>query len=221
MWIIQFFENVGASIVGGIILIVVAGLLSRNTKWILVAILSRIVNSDLEYVYRNKEDAKEDMIRDLEISSKVYLFTSRGNELQRGLFNTIFHKKDVNRKVSIKILLPDFNVKKGEVDWLMEREKETATFDKAFGNGLLCSQVKSTAEFLKQYVKDGEVELKLYNQPHMCRIMITDKFAYHTPYDKNRHGSENSIYKYRRGGTMYDNLKRQCDQYWITANKFS
>ena len=36
---------------------------------------------------------------------------------------------------------------------------------------------------------------------------------------KIKHGAKCNIYKYRRGGEMYDNLERQFEQYWKTSIK--
>lgn len=212
IWI--FIEGVLASLIAGILLIVLGGILSRKARWVLTATLGRLLDVDIEYVFRSQEEMAEDLKKELGHTSSIYLLTGRGNDLQRATFVNVLSHKPKGRLSNFKILLPQSRPKEGEPDWTRQRENELAAVDPAFGSGVLRDQIDTTVKFLSSYVSSGDVELKLYNYPHIGRILITDRVVYFTPYRKEAHGRDSRIIKYRRGGEMYDFFLRFFNQLW-------
>lgn len=212
----EIIKILALTIIGEILaaplLIVLGGLLSRKVRWVLTATLGRILNVDVEYVFRNKREADEDIREEIDRAGFVYLLTGRGNELQRETFAKALAAKD-----EFKILLPATTEPEGLTDWTAQREAEIAAIDPAFGRGILRNQIETTASYLQPYILRGAVELKRYNYPHIGRILITDRAAYFTPYRKAAHGRDSNIIKYRRG-EMYDSLFRLFDQLWTNGN---
>lgn len=211
--IVNFLVNgVLASIVGSIILIVLGGLVSQYIRWLLTGVLGRLLDIDIEYVFRSKAEADEDITRELEKASFVYLITGRGNDIQRGLFSKVLHRKPRGKLSEFKLMLPLPNAV--GTDWIMQREKELATFDPAFGRGVLKNQIEMTIKYLENYISNGEIELRLFNYPHIGRIIITDRVVYFTPYSTYTHGKDSRIIKHRRGGEFYDCFLRLFLQLW-------
>ncbi|MCK5051939.1 MAG: hypothetical protein KAS53_09470 [Candidatus Cloacimonetes bacterium] len=210
----NFLLSVSASLFAGILLIIIVSKTSDKAKWVLIGILGRLTNSDLDFVYENKKASISEIEKEIKRANEIFIYASRGNELHRETFESIFMNKPKGRKVIIKILLPDSLKKADSNDWISQRENELKKFDKSHGNGLFRSQITSNIEFLKCYVESNELELRLYDYPHTGRILITDKFLYFTPYSKETHGRNNSVYKFKRGGEMYSNMKRYFFQIW-------
>jgi|ERR1043165_637495 hypothetical protein len=209
----SFLINVLASIIGGILLLWVAAILSRKARWILTGLLGRLLNIDIDYVFDDKDDARTDISSEIKRARNVAIFASRGNELQRTAFASLFHEKPQKRQVQVRILLPKTVLDEGEYDWVLQRETELAVFDKAYGNGLLRQQIEASVSFIQQYI-DNSVELRRFNSPHIGRIVITERFSYYTPYRSDAHRRDSKVYKFRRGGEMYDNLLRLFEQLW-------
>jgi hypothetical protein len=212
--VFNFLLSILASFIAGIILIWAAALVSQQARWVLTGLLSRLLNVDIDYVFNNKYEAQSDIEKELSRTHDVLILTSRGNELQRRTFATLFHQRPESRQVSIRILLPKTEIAPSDYDWVRQREGELAQFDPAFGKGLLKDQIEGTARFLQQHLSNGTVELRRFNHPHIGRVLITDRFLYYTPYRSDAHGSETEIFKFRRGGGMYDNFRRLFEQLW-------
>jgi hypothetical protein len=200
-------------VIGGILLLWAAAVLSRKARWVLTGLLGRLLNIDIDYVFNDKDDAKLDIGTEIRRARNVAIFASRGNELQRGAFASLFHEKPQKRQVRVRILLPQTALSEGEYDWVWQREAELSVFDKAYGKGLLRQQIEASVSFIQQYL-DNSVELRRFNSPHIGRIVITERFAYYTPYRSDSHGRDSKVYKFRRGGEMYDNLLRLFEQLW-------
>jgi hypothetical protein len=183
----------------------------------LVGALGRLVDIDVETVFRNPREAAPDVRRELEHASKVDLLTGRGSELERETFAGLLGAEATVRRRCFRLLLPDPQPQGGTTDWTADREAEIADFDSAFGGGVLAGQIGSTIEFLAKPVEQGLVQLRLFNYPHVGRILVTDRVAYFTPYRADAHSRDCRVIKYRRGGEMYDHLSRLFDKLWRTA----
>ncbi|MDM8550999.1 hypothetical protein QUF72_13010 [Desulfobacterales bacterium HSG2] len=211
-----FLSNFLASIVAGIVIIIGAALFSKKAKWIFTGLVARLMDIDIDSVYESKKEAQHDLRADFKKSKHVAILTGRGNEFQRDTFGQLFSRA-LNNSVHVRILLPETSLKHGEYDWTMQRDEEVAKFDQAFGKGVLGKQININVEFLQKYLESGEVELRRFNYPHIGRIIITEKYAYFSPYLAHAHGRDAKIYKYRRGGEMYENYQRLFEQLWTAG----
>lgn len=218
----QFLINILASIIAGILLIPILGQLSQGARWLITGVLSRITNSDIDFVFPNKAASVKDVQKEIEKAKWVYIFTGRGGEFQRSTFASLFHHKPVSRNVKVKILLPQTQLSSSSgVDWTNEREKELKQFEKAFNSGrdLLKNQIEINVKFLEEYIDQKYYELKFYSFPHIGRIIITDKVAFYTPYQTDLHGKDSNVYKYKNG-EMYDNYLRLFNQIWLSSKPY-
>ena len=142
------------------------------------------------------------------------ILVSRGNELQRPTFSPIFLAPPDRQRPSVRILLPATTLPEGSYDWIALREREAATFDPAYGKGLLKQLINANVQFLQQHTQAGTIELRRFNAPITGRLVATERYAYYTPYRADAHGRDSQVYKFRRGGEMYDNLRRWFEQLW-------
>lgn len=215
----SFAVNVLASVIGGTLLLIIAGRFSRKARWVLIGVLSRLLDVDIDYVFRDKKECEDDMRKEIQLAKWICVFAGRGNELQRDTFNSVFGKQPSDRLQSVRILLPQTSVPADQYNWLAQREQELAMFDPAYGDGLLVTQVKSNLTFLKSYIKSGRIELRSFNTPNIARIVLTDRCLYYTPYRKDAHGRHSRVYKFRRHCEMYENMLRFFEQIWGATTK--
>ena len=208
----NFFINFLASFLAGIILLVVANILSKKVRRLFMSIFSLLLDIDIDYVFPDKKETEEVLKKEIDKAQFVYVFAGRGNELQRDPFNALFLHR--SNDIPTKILLPKTQIQNGENDWLMQRESELQIFDPAHGKGLLKGQVKNNVSFINRYTEKTKVELKRYNCPHIGRIVITNRCVFYTPYKKDAHGRHSKVYKFRKNGEMYYNYLRFFDQLW-------
>jgi hypothetical protein len=213
----NFLISLLASLLGGIILLLGVSALSIRARWILTAILGRALGIDIDFVYANKNQVASDLRNELARSRDIAIFVGRGNEFQRDTFAPIFRiGTDIYQPI-IRILLPKTSLNPNEYDWTAQRERELAEFDHAFGNRLLHRQIEANIEFLRQHVKRGAVALRRYNYPQIGRIIATERFLYFTPYERARYSRDARVYKFRRGGDIYESYMRLFEQIWESA----
>jgi hypothetical protein len=208
-------NGVLASIIGSLILLFMGGIFSRYARWLLTSILGRLLDVDIEYVFRSKDEAYKDIKIELRRSSFIYLFMGRGNDIQNNNFIEVLQHQTHGKLPEYKIMLPSPIESTSSDDWIKQRENELAAFDPPFcGPGVLRHQIKTTIQYLQNFINKEEIELKLYNYPHIGRIVITDRFVYFTPYSARKHGRDSPIIKYRRGGEFYEFFWRLFFQLW-------
>ncbi len=217
--LISLVVGIVSSIVAGILLVGLGSFFSERARWVLTATMGRILNIDIEYVFSNVRAASDDLHKELQQAHFVDLITGRGNELQREMFQPLMAGGITNKQV--RILLPHFQTPASGPDWTSQRERELATIDPSFGAGMLQQQIETTIKFLEPHVKTGRLQLRLFDAPHMGRVLLTDHYAYFTPYRKDAHGRESRVIKYRRGGDMYDWLARLFEQLWEVSTPIS
>jgi hypothetical protein len=100
-----FIETILAELVAGVLLIILGGVLSKKARWVLTATLGRLLNIDVEYVFRGKREADEDIQEAISHASFIYLLTGRGSELQRETFAGAFGLAPQAGKARVRILL--------------------------------------------------------------------------------------------------------------------
>lgn len=211
----DFLLGVLASLVAGILLLVAGSVVSSQFRGLVTGILSRLLSIDIECVYPNKASAHHDIKAELTRARQVMIFAGRGNELQSEVFAPMLRKKAAAEYPAVSILLPTTEYPPpGQCDWTLQRETELAQFDNAFGTGLLRRQIEISVSFFEPHVAHGAVTLRRFSAPHIGRIVVTDRYAYYTPYRDDAPPSESTVYKFRRDGPMYDNLTRLFEQIW-------
>ena len=113
----SFFLNVVSSVLTSIIVILAAGLLSRTARSMLVGALGRLVDIDVETVFRNPREAAPDLRRELERAGRVDLLTGRGSELERETFAGLLGAGAGIRRRPFRLLLPDPRPVGEATDW--------------------------------------------------------------------------------------------------------
>jgi hypothetical protein len=214
-WLIELLLGTVASLLAGLLMLGVAGLFSKTARWVLTGILGRLLDVDVDMVFANPRQAADDLKKEISKSSIVWLFTGRGSELQRETFEQLLAPS--SRSTEVKILLPLTGIESSQIDWVARRERENSRFDVAFGNGLLRLQIESTVKFLEGFRATKGLEVRLYNLPLIGRILITDSFAYLTPYRSLEHSRNSRVLKFRRNGDMYQFLARIFNEAWETG----
>jgi hypothetical protein len=211
-----FLWNVAASLLASLLFVTVAGALSKTARGLLITLLGRLLDIDVEAVFRNPREAARDIERELDRSRSVAVLTGRGGELQRETFARLLREAAAGRR-RIRILLPRSARPGTGIDWTDDREREVASFDPAFGAGILREQIEVTVRYLGPFVAAGAVELRLFDYPHVGRVLLTDRTAYFTPYRADAHARDSRVIKYRCGGDMHDHLQRLFDKLWLSA----
>ena len=209
----EFILGMLASIAGGIAILLCTRVFGRWRR-LLISALNRLAKADIERVFRNKIEAQSDIEQSIREAKDIAILTSRGNELQRSTFDSLFLHRPESRQFTFRILLPDTSIPKGQYDWTGQRERELAAFDSAFGGGLLHQQIATNASFLQPHIDAGKAQLRRFNAPHVGRVIIADGTAYYTPYRSDAHGRDCPVYKYRRNGEICRNYQRLFDQLW-------
>ncbi|MEV4294271.1 hypothetical protein [Microbispora rosea] len=211
----EFLLGVGSSLVATA-LTVLGGWLSikRLRRWP-IAMLSRLTGLGIVRLYSYQKQANSDLGDDLADARWVKVFAGRGNELTRDSFRSVLEGTG-RRLESVEILLPDPDA--GPSSWLSHRESEVRRHDAGYESGLLAEQVRANISYLLAITNQTHhVQLRMYDLPNTCRIILTDRVAYFTPYEARAHGRNSPCLVFRSPGLLYDYALRIFSTAWERA----
>ncbi|MEU4832669.1 hypothetical protein [Streptosporangium sp. NPDC023615] len=178
---------------------------------LLLRLLSRVSGLGVVRAYKKQSAANTALAADLRAARWIKVLAGRGNELTRDSFQEVWRQRHTRLR-SVQILLPD-PADPGR--WLQSREEEMRRVDPGFESGLLAKQVSANIAYLSAVVAaNPEVEMRLFDAPHTCRAIITDHFAYFTPYLSSAHGRNTPCFVFGNGSVMYDHLLRTFENLW-------
>ncbi|NEP56383.1 MAG: hypothetical protein F6K31_05080 [Symploca sp. SIO2G7] len=217
MFWINFLLSILASIIASTIMLVVASFLSSKFRWILITILNALVRGDIETIFPNARRAQDALMADISKSKRVWIFAARGGELSRETFSPLF-KRTKQYPVELRVLLPITNIPAGQYDWIELRSREIEQFDPGSGN-VLRTQIDANAMTIAARQPHGDTKIRRYNAPQIGRIILTDRYAYFTPYQPDSYGKNSAMYQFRYGGPFYRSLLRFFAQVWESSKE--
>lgn len=212
----NFIVSVISSLIASFIFLILTFFFSNRFKDIVIMLFCKLIGLGIEKIYKQKKDASDDLEKDINNSTFVKIYTGRGNEFLKGTFNNILNS-DIKTKMSI--LLPKTNIGENEYNWVNQRNDEIKVFDTSYENeNLLYEQIESIYSYLLIHSNRSNINIKRYNFPHFGRIIITDSFAYFTPYKANAHGDKALTIKFSKCSDLYVWLERLFNQIWNSCN---
>ena len=210
-----FILGVASSLVAALLTVAAGWLISKRMRHWPLAILSAMTGLGIRRSYARQSQANLDLGADLAKARWVKVLAGRGNELTRDNFRPLWQEAG-SRLESIQILLPDPCIEAGS--YLADRESEIRKYDSGYEPGLLRQQVKSNIKYISTIAsRRPNVELRLYNLPNICRIIVTDQVAYLTTYSASDHGRNAPCTVYRHPGSMYEFAARMFSIAWSQA----
>ena len=210
-----FILGVLSSLVAALLTVAAGWLSSKRMRHWPLAVLSAMTGLGIRRSYARQSQANLDLGADLAKARWVKVLTGRGNELTRDSFRPLWQEAG-SRLESVQILLPDPYIEAGS--YLADREAEIRRYDSGYQPGLLGQQVNSNIEYISTIAsKRPNVELRLYNLPNICRIIVTDQVAYLTTYSANDHGRNAPCAVYRHPGSMYEFASHMFSIAWRQA----
>ncbi|MFL1376685.1 hypothetical protein [Nocardiopsis protaetiae] len=197
-----FVLGVSSSILATMVLVAAGWVWSSRPRWWLVGLLSRLTGTGVRRVYRRQRSAEEDIARDLLRARWVKVLAGRGNTLTRDAFAPLW-SGSIDRLESVQVLLPDPEAVPGE--WLARRATDLAVVDPGFTAGLLRDQIRANTSYLAAVARDRpDVELRRFDLPHLYRVIVTDRAAYITFYERRGHGRHSPCLYVRAPGVLYE-----------------
>ena len=201
-----------ASLISAVIIFLTATWRSKVVRRALTSVASTFLGTQLRYVFSNGKDAEATIVQELDESSRVRIFAGRGLQFQESLYAPLLHGEPaLNRNV--QVLLPNPDLSSNGPDWIVHRENELSRVDKSFGNEMLRKQIRTSIEFDLTHQHDEHFKLRLYDTPHIGRIIITDQSVFFTPYSAIKHGRDCRVFHYGTGD-IYENYARFFDMLW-------
>lgn len=209
-----FILGVLSSLVAALLTVAAGWLTSKRVRHWPLAILSAMTGLGIRRSYARQSLANLELGADLAKARWVKVLAGRGNELTRDSFRPLW--QEAGSLESIQILLPDPYVEKGS--YIADRESEIRKYDSGYEAGLLGQQVRANIRYVSTIAsRRPNVELRLYNLPNICRIIVTDQVAYLTTYSARDHGRNSPCAVYRHPGSMYEFASRMFSIAWRQA----
>lgn len=208
----NFVIGICASLIAAAIIFLTATWRPKLVRRALTAVASTFLGIQVRYVFPNGKDAESTIIQELAESSRIRIFAGRGLQFQESLYAPLLHGGTASHR-NVQILLPNPDQSRGAIDWITHREDELSRIDRSFGNEMLRKQIRTSIEFLLTHQHDKLFQLRLYDIPHIGRIIITDQSVFFTPYSAMKHGRDCRVFQYGTGD-IYDNFARWFEMVW-------
>jgi hypothetical protein len=187
---------------------------TRFRSW-LTALLSRLTGVGLERVYATQAEANRSLANELSRARWVKILAGRGNELTRDQFAVAW--ANVPARITAIEVLPDPESAGGD-SWLAARESEMSQHDRGFAPGLLADQIRTNIAYIRAQAHGRPaVEMRLFDFPHLCRIVATDRVVFLTTYNEKEHGRNSPCFAFRRATPLYDFALRIFQSVWQGA----
>lgn len=206
----SFFVGITTSVIGSTIWFFFAALISGKFRKLLYRITDLILYTDIHYVYKDFKQAKDNVSSLLSKTSKVYIYTGRGNFLHDSEYLDTFDNKNID--VRIVLPVPDETNK-----WLIQRADEMHLINDGFTAKTLSTDIKNVVTFLEPSIQGKKVQLRFSDSQHIGKIILLDSCAFFTPYQNNKFGQDTKVYKYGANTYMYHWLERYFTLLWENA----
>jgi hypothetical protein len=215
----SFIVGVVSSLVASILLLAGGWFSSFRFRRFCTRMLGKLAKVDILAAYPTQRDAAPDVSSALRQATEVSIFAGRGSELTRSTFDEMWNAAG-GRLSKIRILLPDPEVS-GPGTWFAYREQEMAGHDTAYGDSLIAEQVKANLRYVARKASSKPaVEVRVYDFPHLGRLIITDESAFLTTYRSSEHGSASPCLLFSNKGPLYDFCMRIFEKSWLTAKPY-
>ncbi|WP_113704999.1 hypothetical protein [Nonomuraea lactucae] len=179
-----------------------------------IRLLSRLTGTGIVRVYPQQKIANAALAADLRKARWVRVLAPRGNELTRDSFQALW-QGEAEHVESVQVLLPDPADTGG---WLRAREEDLRGTDPGFEPGLLAKQVSANVDYLNAIAaRNPMVALRLFDAPHTCRVIATDRVAYFTLFTGRGHGRNSPCLVVASDGIMYEHALALFAQLWRAA----
>jgi hypothetical protein len=208
-----FVLSIVASLAASCIIVCVGWMTSEHARHAALRILSRVTHTGVERVFATQREANYEVARQLTKSRWLHCFLARGNELTRDTFSSLWCPD--SSVCEIRLLFPDPN-RSDPGSWFADRIREVASYDPGYRSDLVVDQVRANIKYiLDKSRSDGRVQVRLYDFPHLGRMIITDRGAFITVYsDRPGHGSESPCIVATSGSAIYAYYARLFDKVW-------
>jgi hypothetical protein len=214
--LVAFVVGVASSLIASVVVLIAGWFLSGAFRRFLIRFVGKMCGSDIEDIYPTQAIANPDVAKELRVARRVCFFGGRGNELTRETFAALW-ASDNRRLETVRILLPDPGSSTRD-SWLSRREREMETYDRGYVGSMIETQIRSNIQYLMNKTRDrSDIEIRLYDFPHLGRIVMTDQVAFVTPYTDRAHGSESRCLRLRSSGPLYNFAERIFSEAWSTA----
>lgn len=202
-----FLVSILASLIASIFWVLILNFASMKFRKLMYGIVDLVLNTDLRYVYSNSDAADKDIVKEMQKSNKIYIYTGRGHFLQEQEYANVFDMDSTD----VKIILP---VPNETNKWLIQRANEMNVINEGFTSATLASDIRGIANFLQPKVASGKIKLQYSDSQHIGKIIILNNCAFFVPYQKDKFGKDTQVYKYKIGAYMYNWLQRYFDALW-------
>ena len=216
---LNFVGSIIASIIATVICVLATGFISKRWRKVYYSIANLILRTGVKYYYHDRTVADEDIRKELCTSKKFKYYGGRGQIIKDPPYSEYI----VDSKKNVEILIP---VPDSDDFWLQMRAEELKAAHHV-QNGVSSTSLATDINAVISHFLDSKIyeeeKLRLFTTWHMGRIIILDKTAYFTVYERNRVGKYSPVYKYSNDMPMYKWLEKYFDDIYkisISAKKY-
>lgn len=208
---IEYFIGILGSLTATIVIILITYFFSRKFKTKIIQFSLRLLGAGIDFIYKNHEDATEDILYEVESSKSLKMILIRGHTLTEGILTNVINNKPFK---DIRVLLanPDLPTNQNQV---YKRAKDLNRTNDEILPEKYIEEVRSNIKTIFRRKLNPNLKIKLYELPYLFRVYITDSVLYLSYYPINKRGKSNSIYKISRHSPLYEMINIYFNSIWV------
>ncbi|MFI6250230.1 hypothetical protein [Streptomyces sp. NPDC051016] len=206
----EFWVGVVSSVLASAALASLGWVVSPGARLKAKRVVLKSVNAEIVETFATQRDAATEISARLTGAREVRILAGRGNELQRDSFRGLWAEAD---RKELKILLPDPEVS-GPGSWIDDHQQEALGYDGGQGDQMIAENIRNNVQYVRNRIaRLDRSEIGLYDLPIIARLVITEKWAFITPYSNRRHGEDSPCIMVAAGNPVYELAERMFAQF--------
>ncbi|MGW1364854.1 hypothetical protein ACWCQP_46575 [Streptomyces chartreusis] len=206
----EFWAGVVSSVVVSAAFALLGWAASPSVRLRVRRALLKSMNAEIVERFETQHSAAGEISARLAGAQEVRILAGRGNELQRDTFRALWAEAD---RKELNILLPDPE-RSGPGTWIDDHQQEALAYDGGQGDRMIEENIRSNVQYVRNRIARLErAEMRLYDLPIVARLIITEKWAFITPYSERRHGADSPCVMVKSGNPVYELAERMFAQF--------
>lgn len=203
-------DGIISSIIASIIIALASLISIKKYKRHLTILFGKILGSEIEYVYKNDNDAKDDIVKHTKHSKTVKIFSMRGFRMLNEDVPLSFLLKDNHCVKEVRVLLADPGSRSAE-----KRAEEYICIDSAYNKERYIRDIRFSIDQLGENLNNNsKLKLRLHQEPAFARLLITDDFLFLSFFLRDKNADNSPVFRVNRSSPLYESFCRYHDWVW-------
>ena len=204
--LISVISSLVASLIYGILIVVISSTFKKH----LVIGINRLLDTGITCIYKNQNDAVDDIKNCFSKSKTIKVLTLRGNSFLSNMGPLSFIVNDMEEWQNLTFLISNpylENFDENKPCYAKLRADELKKIDRQKQKDFL-GEIEIDIKKLKSQAEDANIEGFLHNSPAVFRLLIFDNDLFLLFYASSNRAINNRVYRCPSSSELYTSFNR-------------